>query len=279
MKREYRVLSRLWRHFDRAPRAYLLCEDHDIAGADFFVSEYREGQVVWGTAPPSMAHHEDLARRVGFAVVDALAELHELDPVVAEVADLGRPEGFVERQLSGWHARWQAVSDESASPAMDAVVERLIATRPETQRSAILHNDFKIDNCQFDPANPDRVRSIFDWDMATLGDPLIDLGTLLNYWPDPSDGLVDRPVFPVGLDEFGLPTRREITERYAERTNISVERISWYEAFATWKTGVVLQQLYVRFLRGETTDERQAGKGERVESLARRAMNILRAAE
>jgi aminoglycoside phosphotransferase (APT) family kinase protein len=276
MKREYRVLSRLWRHFDRAPRAYVLCEDHDVAGADFFVSEYRPGQVVWGSAPPSMAHYDELGRRVGFAVVDALADLHLLEPTKAEVGDLGRPEGFVDRQLSGWHDRWKAVSESAETPLMDVVAERLVASKPETQRSAILHNDFKVDNCQFDPQNPDRVWSIFDWDMATLGDPLVDVGILLNYWPDPSDGPVDGPVFPPGLDHFGLPTRDEVVERYAARTGIDLDRIAWYEAFASWKTGIVLQQLYARFLRGETSDERQGEKGgERVASQARRAMKIL----
>ena len=211
MKREYRALSRLWRHYDRAPRAYLLCEDHAVAGADFLVIEYRAGQVVWGRIPPSMAGHQDVARRIGFAVVDAMAELHLLDPGQAGVGDLGRPDGFVDRQLRGWQQRWHAVApglmaSTSPAPGNDVVAEvgaELAATKPATARSSVLHNDFKIDNCQFDPANPDRVLSVFDWDMATIGDPLVDLGTLLNYWPDPSDDPGDRPSHPAGQEEHG----------------------------------------------------------------------------
>ncbi|MHB2028699.1 MAG: phosphotransferase family protein [Acidimicrobiales bacterium] len=279
MKREFKVLSRLWQSYDRAPRAYLLCTDSEIVGSDFFVSEYRQGQVIWGVAPPSMKHHEQLGKRVGLAVVDALAELHNLDPRSAELDDLGRPEGFVDRQLSGWHDRWRAVSEYANTNLMDEVAVLLIEKKPVTEKTSILHNDYKIDNCQFDPQNPDRVLSIFDWDMATLGDPLIDVGILLNYWPDPQDGEVDRPVFPVGLDTFGLPTRAEAVDRYVERTGADVRNLHWYEAFAAWKTGIVLQQLYARFLRGETSDARQGDKGgDRVTSQASRAMRILESA-
>lgn len=276
MRREHRVLSVLWRSFDRAPRSFLLCTDHEVVGADFTVSEYRPGQVIWGTAPPSMAHHADLGRRIGLATVDALADLHLLDPDVAGLADLGRPDGFIARQVEGWRSRWQAASDGLSVPLMDEVADRLAASLPSSQRPSILHNDFKIDNCQFDSAMPDRVRSVFDWDMATLGDPLVDVGILLNYWPDPSDGPEDGPVFPDGLDRLGLPTRDEVVYHYGARTGLVTDTIWWYEAFAAWKTGVVLQQLHRRYLRGETTDPRQANKGgERVKSQARRAASIL----
>jgi aminoglycoside phosphotransferase (APT) family kinase protein len=157
---------------------------------------------------------------------------------------------------------------------MDVVAARLRATKPATRRTSILHNDFKVDNCQFDPSDPDRVKSVFDWDMATLGDPLVDVGTMLNYWPDASDG-DDRAVYPEGLDAFGLPGRDEVVARYAERVGDAVDDVWWYEALACFKTGVVLQQLYSRYARGETTDERQADKGSRVVSQARRAMTIL----
>ncbi len=230
MKREFRALSRLWRHYDRAPRAYLLCEDHSVVGSDFLVIEYRAGEVVWGSVPPSMAAHHDAGRRIGLAVVDALAELHLLDPQEAGVADLGRPDGFVERQVTGWRQRWDAVAATWAGqPGASIVAEvgaDLAAARPEPARAAVLHNDFKIDNCQFDPADPDRVHSVFDWDMATLGDPLVDLGTLLNYWPDPSDDPDDRPSHPAGQETMGLPDRSEVVRRYAAVTGADVSSIS-----------------------------------------------------
>jgi len=283
MKREFRALSRLWRSYDRAPRAYLLCEDHTVAGADFLVIEYRKGQVVWGSVPPSMAGLEDVARRIGFAVVDALADLHMLDPGAAGVADLGRPDGFVDRQLGGWQRRWQAVAPALLSglrmqPNTDVVAlvgAELAATKPATTRTSVLHNDFKIDNCQFDPANPDRVHSVFDWDMATIGDPLIDLGTMLNYWPDPSDDPDNRPSHPVGQESMGLPTRAEVVARYAAKTGADVGSVSWYEAFGSWKTAIVIAQLYHRYQQGDSHDERQGMKGDRITQLARRAQAIL----
>jgi aminoglycoside phosphotransferase (APT) family kinase protein len=282
MKREFRALSRLWQHYDRAPRAFVLCEDHAVAGADFLVIEYRAGQVVWGSIPPAMAEHRDVARRIGFAVVDALAELHLLDPAEAGVTDLGRPEGFVDRQLRGWLARWQAVApalaERMGTGPRDVVAEvglELAGTRPATARSSVLHNDFKLDNCQFDPANPDRVHSVFDWDMATLGDPLVDLGTLLNYWPDPSDDPDSRPSHPAGQEQLGLPTRAEVIARYAAKTGADVTSVSWYEAFGCWKTAIVIAQLYHRYLQGDSHDLRQGLKGDRIEPLARRAATIL----
>jgi aminoglycoside phosphotransferase (APT) family kinase protein len=278
MGREYRTLSRLWRHFDRAPRALLFCSDHAVVGSDFLVMEYREGEVIWGALPPSMASHDHIGRRIGLAVVDALAELHGLDPAVAGMEDLGRPDGFVPRQLAGWKKRWSLAAPPDAEPLMDAVCGRLERAMPSSPRPSILHNDYKLDNCQFDPSAPDRVKSIFDWDMATLGDPLVDLGTLLNYWPDPSDTDENRPIFNPGMEDLGLPTRVEVIARYQDSTGLDLGDVHWYEAFACWKTAIILQQLYTRYLRGETTDQRMATRGDSISAQARRATTILDAA-
>jgi len=275
MAREYKALSNLWREFDKAPRAYLLCQDHGVVGADFFVMEYRSGEVIWGVIPTSMRHHTDVGRRIGFAVIDALAELHRVDPGRCDLGDLGRPDGYVARQVSGWRQRWVAVATEENDELMTSIGVRLDQSQPRSSRSAILHNDYKIDNCQFDPRDPDHVKSIFDWDMATLGDPLMDLGTVLNYWPDPSDAGDNKPIYPEGTDRLGLPTRAEVVERYATRTGLEEVDASWYEGFACFKTAVILQQLYVRFLRGETSDERMGQRGARVAPAARRAAMIL----
>ena len=277
MKREFRALDGLSRHFDRAPRPYLFCDDHDVIGSDFIVVEYRRGVVVWDTVPESMAHHHDVPRRIGVAVVDALAELHLLEPDAIGLGELGRPAGFVERQVSGWAKRWDLV-DAGRVPEMVTVARRLADSIPPAgarRVSSVLHNDFKIDNCQFDPADPDRVTSIFDWDMATLGDPLVDLGTLLNYWPDPGDDDGDRPLHVPGLEHMGLPARAEVVARYAERTGFDVSSVAWFEAFATWKTAVVLEQLYQRYVRGESTDPRMGERGQPVARLARRADALL----
>ena len=275
MGREFRVLSRLWRVFDRAPRAYVFCDDPSVAGAHFFVMERRAGEVIRGTIPESMGGYREVGRRIGLAVVDAMADLHAVDPGSCDLADLGRPDGFVARQVAGWKKRWDLVASPEDSPAMNAVHARLERSIPHPGRASLVHNDLKLDNCQFDPADPDRVQSIFDWDMTTLGDPLVDLGTLLNYWPDPADP----PESPRGAHPgerlMGLPTRGEVVERYAERSGTDVSSIAWYEAFAQWKTAVVVQQLYNRYARGETKDVRMADKADRVPALAAAALELL----
>ena len=282
MAREYRVLSRLWRAFPPAPEAMLLCEDHDIAGATFFIMEFRSGVVIWNEIPEPMRRHPDVARRVGFAVIRALAGLHQVDYASCGLADLGRPDGFVARQVRGWRSRWEAVAPGAkadAQPVMREVADTLEHTMPRPQRAAILHNDLKLDNCQFDPADPDRVHSVFDWDMATLGDPLVDVGILLNYWPDPADTQGDRGMYPDGQDGLGLPAHKEILAAYAGATGLDLTAIGWYQAFACWKTAIVLQQLHDRYLRGETADERMATRGDRVTELAARARRLLEKGE
>src|SRR5262245_6946183 len=281
MKREYRVLSRLWRRFDRAPRAYWFCDDPAVLGADFFVMERRRGEVVRDVLPASMQSHPDVARRIAFALVDAMADLHAVDPDTCDLGNLGKPDGFVERQLRGWARRWELAKPEPGSPRAEAVepmqelYERLDRARPPFSRVSIVHNDLKLDNCQFDPADPDRVASIFDWDMTTLGDPLVDLGTLLNYWPDPADEEDAQRGTRPGLAQMGLPARAELTERYVARAGADLDAVHWWEAFALWKTVVVVQQLHRRWVRGESTDPRMAHIADRMPSLVTAARLVL----
>lgn len=258
MGREYKVLSTLWRQFELAPRAYVFCDDHAVAGADFFVMERCRGEVVRGVIPATMRQHTNVGKRIGFALVDAMARFHRLDPSVSDLDDLGRPEGFVLRQLQGWKKRWDLVADERYAAQMAGIFDALEATMPGPQRVSLVHNDLKLDNCMFDPADPDHVVAIFDWDMTTLGDPLIDLGTLLNYWPDPDDDSSVVGLAHVGMERMGLSSRREVVVRYGELSGIDVSRADWYAAFARWKTATVVQQLHHRWVVGDSTDERMA---------------------
>lgn len=284
MGREYLVLSRLHRVYDRAPRAYAHCADPGIIGAEFFVAEYRSGIVVWDHIPPAVSEEPDAATRVGFAVVDALAELHNVDAEECGLGGLGRPDGYLDRQLSGWARRWANVEDVSlladadlTASTMREVTSRLLAQQPASQAPGLVHNDYKIDNCQFAPGEPDRVYSVFDWDMATLGDPLCDFGTLLNYWPDHTlePGHVGAFIAASATRGLPLPSRSDVIERYAASSRLDLGAVSWYEAFGCWKTAVILQQLYARSVRGETTDDRMRQRGEMVAPLARRALHLL----
>lgn len=276
MRREYRVLSVLWRSFPRAPRALHLCLDASVIGSDFVVLEYRRGEVIRGGLPLSMRDIPAAGRIAGEAVVDALAQLHELDPDGCGLGDLGRPRGFAERQVSGWWRRWQLVAPRGdPSPIMAAVGEALSKQPPVPQRVSILHNDYKVDNCQFGAGRPGQVTSIFDWDMATIGDPLFDLGTLLNYWPDPADRPGEGPIVAAGLELIGMPTRHEVVDRYGAATGMDTSMMWWYEAFGSFKLAVVNQQLYSRWQRGESTDARMAGRAEVAARMARRSARLL----
>ncbi len=276
MRREYKVLSRLWRSFDKAPRAYVLCDDHDVAGADFFVMERRQGEVIRGVLPPSMRHHDRVGHRIGLALVDAMAEFHLLDPDAVGLGDLGRPDGFMARQVAGWKKRWDLVADPAYDQVMTGLHTSLEATLPNPQRVSLVHNDLKLDNCMFDPANPDQVIAFFDWDMTTLGDPLADLGTLLNYWPDPADGHDSGRASHDGMAAMGLPSRAEITERYGARTGLDVSQANWYDAFAQWKTAVVIQQLHHRWKMGNSSNARHETVIERLPLLIDSAQALLR---
>lgn len=281
MAREYKVLSQLHTEFPRAPRALLHCADESVIGAEFFVNEYREGVVVWDRVPDSMSGFDDAGARIGLAVIDALADLHAVDPEKAGLSGLGRPDGYLERQLRGWQKRWAAVEPEVDSPettaVMRAVAVRLVKGQPRSQRSGIVHNDYKIDNCQFRPDDPDRVTAVFDWDMATTGDTLSDLGTLLNYWPDRTlDPDSDAAFIAVpGMHGLGLPPRAAVIDRYASSSSLDLSDITWYEALGCWKTAVILQQLYARFVRGQTADARMGQRGALIPPLARRALGLL----
>jgi aminoglycoside phosphotransferase (APT) family kinase protein len=236
--------------------------------------ERRTGVVVRARIPDELRRHPDVARRVSFALVDAMADFHDVDYEKADLADLRKPAGFSERQVAGWKKRWDAAKDVEL-PLFEAVHARLAASVAPAAGASLVHNDLKLDNCQFDPADPDRVKSIFDWDMTTLGDPLVDLGTLLGYWSEPGDG-ADRSPTNALTNQPGFPARRELAERYAARRDVPLERIAWYEAFAIWKTAVVLQQIYIRFVRGQTTDERFRLMGPRIPTLVQLAADVLR---
>ena len=275
MAREYKVLSRLWKIFPKAPRAFVFTDDSSIAGSDMFVMERRSGEVIRGVIPHSMRHHVDLGRRIGFALTDAISEFHLLDPSDVGLENLGKPDGFAERQVRGWKKRWDLVTDERYDAIMGEIHRKLSDSIPTPQRVSFVHNDLKLDNCMFRPDNPDEVEAIFDWDMTTLGDPLIDLGTLLNYWPDPDDDPEVTRGGHDGLGSVGLPKRSEIVEHYAQVSGLDLSRIGWYEAFGQWKTATVLQQLHYRWKVGDSKDERMALIADALPKFTETALSLL----
>ncbi len=270
MAREYRWLAAVHPVFPRAPRPYLLCDDPRVIGSIFYVMERRHGLVVRHDEPPALADRPPERRRVSEALVDTLADLHAIDIAAHGLSGLGKPAGFVERQVRGWTERWHR-SKTADVPEMDALAEWLIGRLPpDPVRPSIVHGDFKLDNVMLDAGDVGRIVAVFDWEMSALGDPLVDVGLLLAYWaatapPGQRDALTavtDRP---------GWFTRDEIVERYAARTRRDVSAIRFYETFAVYKVAVVIQQIFYRFMRGQTNDPRFAAFGDRVTYLAREA--------
>ena len=272
MAREYRVLSKLADHFSPAPRAYLLCEDESILGSTFVVMERRHGSVIRFRIPPELERHPDAGRRLSFALIDVMADFHDVEYEKIGLGDLGKPEGFVERQVRGWKGRWENAKEHELD-IFNEVHAWLMSELPRSAASGLVHNDLKFDNVMFDPDDPEHVTAILDWDMTTLGDPLMDLGTLLCYWAEAADDGLRGATNSVTAQP-GFPTRAEITERYARRRGIDVALISWYEAFGLWKTAVVLQQIYIRYVRGQTQDDRFGFMGERVPQLVEIAARV-----
>jgi aminoglycoside phosphotransferase (APT) family kinase protein len=280
MAREYRWLAALHPVFPLAPEPYLLCEDPSVIGSVFYVMERRRGVVVRHEEPPALADNRAARRSVGFALVDTLTDLHAIDVGRGPIAELGKPAGFVRRQVHGWSDRWQR-SKVSDLPEMDAIAAWLSARIPDDPaRPAIVHGDFKLDNVMLDSLDPGRVVAVFDWEMSALGDPLVDLGIFLAYWAtgrasaSRAAGPGERDALSTVTDRPGWLKRDEILERYALGTGRNLSSIRFYEVFALFKIAVVIQQIYFRYLGGQTDDPRFAAFGGRVTHLARQAAAI-----
>jgi aminoglycoside phosphotransferase (APT) family kinase protein len=266
MRREHRVLSVLHRAFPLAPHSLHLCEDETIIGAIFQVIERRRGFAIRSDIPEPFRDDTALARRIGLMLVETLASLHKVDPRSVGLEGLGRPEGYLDRQLSGWTRRWEAARDRDY-PAMDRLIEWLAAHRPESRQATLLHNDFKLDNILVDPRDPARPVGVLDWDMCTIGDPLFDLGSMLTYWAEADDPPNWREAAMMPTWRAGFPNRAEAMARYAELTGFDLEPMRWHLVFGAFKLAGVLQQIYIRFVRGQTKDQRFAKFDRRVAAL------------
>lgn len=269
MARECRVLAAVHPHFPLAPKPYVLCEDTEIIGSVFYVMERRSGIVIRTEEPEGF--DEDVRRGVSAAMIDTLAELHAIDITAHGLDALGKPAGFVARQIRGWTERWHG-SKTSDVPDMEWLAtwleERIPADPP---RATLVHGDFKLDNVMLDARDTSRLIGVFDWEMSAIGDPLVDLGILLCYWVHAVTG---DPAMPAVTKRAGWFTREEIIERYAARSGADVSNIAVYEVFAVFKLAVVIQQIYARFVRGQTDDPRFGALGARVADLARIAREL-----
>lgn len=260
MVREYGVLEKVHPLFPAAPRVALLCQDPSVLGVPFFLMERRRGVILRRALPPQYEGMEDVPRRISEALVDGLAALHGVDIVESGLIALGKPEGFLSRQVEGWAGRWERAKVEEV-PDMERAVAWLRDTMPGPQAATLVHNDYKLDNVMLAPDDPGRIVAVLDWEMTTVGDPLVDLGLSLCYWQQPAEtfGALGGP---------GWFTRDEFVARYAEKTGLDVSRVAWYEVLGAFKLAVIVQQIFYRFHVGQTRDPRFATMDRQVRAIA-----------
>ncbi len=254
MGREVAVLGKLAPVFDRAPRVIAYHDGADVIGVPFYLMERRRGVILRKDLPSGL--DATRVRRLCELLVDTLVDLHAVDFKAAGLGDFGRPVGYIERQVKGWTDRYTASQTDDIAD-VTSVAAWLEANRPPDGPPALIHNDFKFDNVIFDPTL-ERITGVLDWEMATVGDPMMDFGTALSYWVHADDAPVfQMPVFGV-TNKPRMYRRDEVVARYVERSGRSTEHVVFFYAFGLFKTAVVLQQIYYRFAKGLTQDPRFA---------------------
>jgi aminoglycoside phosphotransferase (APT) family kinase protein len=266
MAREFRILAAIHPHFPESPQVLHLCEEPAIIGATFFLMERRRGFILRDAIPPEL---NTTPAQISEQFTDCLARLHAI-PLTGGLDRLGKPEGFIERQVKGWADRWRR-AQTAALPQMEDVIQWLETKIPLSGPPAIVHNDYKLDNVMLGPG---KIAAVLDWEMTTIGDPLVDLGTTLSYWC-----WVNRPnVRTAGVPALtlnpGWYSREQLIERYAAQTGRDVTNIAYYEVLGVFKLAVIVQQIYLRFHLGQTSDQRFKDFGERAATLVTLAASL-----
>jgi len=275
MVREFRVLTAMQRAGFPAPPPIALCEDPAVNDYPFYVMEYREGVIIGEDLPPGYAETAEERQKIARALVETLVQLHAIDYEAVGLGDFGRPQGYLERQVRRWSEQGER-SKTRELPAIDELIRRLRASMPESPAPTIVHGDYRLGNMMLDPKDPGRVVAVLDWEMATLGDPLTDLGYTLGYWGEVGDSerFLNARIAAKATAHPGFPTRREIVEMYGRLSGRDVSRVEWYEVFATYKLAVIVEGIHARYLKGETVGEGFEAFGERTVALVEDALEM-----
>ena len=274
MGREYRVLSKLHPVYP-APKALLHCDDLEVLGAPFYLMERIPGVILRRKLPEGLEIPPETARRLSESFIDNLASLHGLDYMSIGLGDLGKPEGYLQRQVKGWKERYYG-SKTHEMPEVEQICVWMEQHMPQQGGASLIHNDYKFDNMVLDASDITQVKGVLDWEMCTIGDPLADLGTAIGYWVEASDPDELQSIHwgPTGLP--GSLTRKQLVERYARNTGRDVSEIVFYYVFALFKTAVIVQQIYYRYHHGLTRDKRFANLNDVAGVLLRTALKTVR---
>jgi len=256
MEREYNVLSLLRKAgFTKSPEPVLLCSDENVIGAKFYLMKRVNGVILRNRVPKGMTIEPATFHQLSKAAVDQLVQLHQLDIKSSGLDQLGKPEGYVQRQVEGWTKRYfNAQTDDIA--AMNEAADWMQKNIPASAKASLIHNDYKYDNLVLNPDDLTEIKAILDWEMATIGDPLMDLGTTLAYWAEANDSDALKPFNLTWMP--GNMTRHEMAQYYAEKSQTNIDNIIFYYVFGSFKVGVICQQIYYRYKQGHTQDPRFA---------------------
>ncbi|WP_338751838.1 phosphotransferase family protein [Janibacter alittae] len=248
MVREARIQRLLRTEGIPVPEVVAVCEDESLLGVPFYVMSYLDGVVITDTVPTHLdpVEQRDATSR---AVVETLTQLHRVDVTTADLAGLGRPDGYLERQVARFAQLWEANTTREL-PQVAALATWLEQNRPRTQAAAVVHGDYRIGNLMFADRAPATVVGILDWEMATLGDPLADLGYLAATYSDPGSEPTIMELTPV-TRQPGYWTRQQLVDHYAQRSGLDVTALPWYQALALWKSAIFCEAIYTRWLHGE----------------------------
>ncbi len=272
MSREFNVLSRLSEVYQPAPKPLIYCDDESVMGSEFYLMERRKGLIIRGKSPESLENSPDLQRKVCASFIENLVKLHSLDYKKIGLENLGKPDGYATRQVEGWTKRYfNAKTDDHFE--LETAIEWLNSNIPESHGATLVHNDYKFDNIMLNPHDLTEIIAVLDWEMTTIGEPLMDLGTSLGYWMSKEVGeqMLSMPFNPRVLMEN--ISRAELVGIYAEKSGRDVSNILFYYIFGTFKIAVIAQQIYFRYAKGFTQDKRFATFNHFVNALGKIALN------
>jgi aminoglycoside phosphotransferase (APT) family kinase protein len=272
MGREYRVLSKLHAVYNVAPKVILYCDDLSVLDAPFYLMEPIRGIILRRELPPGMRLSPATARQLSESFLDNLVRLHSLDYEHIGLGDLGKPHGYLERQVKGWIERYHHSATHDLTE-VERISTWLTQNIPASSDATLIHNDYKYDNVVLDSGDITQIVGVLDWEMCTLGDPLSDLGTSLAYWTDPTDPDELKGVCSAPTTVAGTLTRAQLAQRYALATGRDIDNMVFYLTFARFKVAVIIQQIYYRYAHGLTHDERFAAMPHRAAVLMRASLH------
>jgi len=255
MKREFEMLSSIKNQYPKVPNPVLYCGDESIIGADFYLMERVNGLILRTQPPKGIDLTQNLMESLSKALIDNLVELHNIDVTKDAFAKIGKPEGYIKRQVEGWIKRYEKAATEEIKD-MEFLAEWMPVNMPKEGKPALIHNDYKYDNVVFEPKALPEIAAVLDWEMATVGEPLMDLGTTLAYWADQDTHPALKAFSLTALP--GNLNRQQLAERYAELSGRDISNIVFFYAYASYKVAVICQQIFARFKKGLTKDQRFA---------------------